>query len=1245
MMHHLLKRLLPFGRSRRLTSRLAVEQLEDRCLLSSTLQAISVPGSGQLPSDTAAGSSFLPAVSTDGRVVVFESSATNLVPGQTGGAGPNVFLLDRTTGLVTLVSHLPGAPTTGTTLFFPTPSQPFLSRDGRYVVYLAGNDVIGQGITGPFGTISIGTSVVVYDRLTGLNTLVSHTNSSPTTPTFFTPNLDAVSGNGRYIVFDTEDTNMVPNEVVNGGAENLYLYDQVLQATFLITHVDGQTSAAAGYSGAAFGRGVTVADNGTVAYLDTGNTLVNGQTGFSIDNVYLYQPATQTNRLISAVAGSPLEATGLCGSPVLSEDGSALVFVSKASNLVNGQNTELLQENVFRYNVTSQTMTLLSGTAGSTTTGGNADSGIVDSSTSPAAVNPDGRFIAFVSQATDLVPSQSGAAGNLFLYDALAGSLTLLTGVNGSATVGAGGDATLLPPGAPSSFTDPISQTDSAAIVSLSDNGGLVAFVSQANNLVPGQTGPTGIDNIFLYSKTSGGTRLVTGIRGSATAGDLGESGVPVLSGDGSVLAFHSLDFDLGSGFLDANGVADVFTYDTTSQTVAVVSRAGFAQVSPGNNYSTSVSADGHSTVFTSTAENLVSSQVTVNTNQNIFLYQAPTDTTPATISLVNHIPNFPATTGDGGVAFTFGQRPDATELPVISADGSTVAFVSTDDNLVPGEPPGSALHSESLVYLYDVASGTVRLVNHLPGQPNMPNLVAQQPVVSFTGRYVAYVFGFSTPGPSGFGQGAIALYDSVTDQTTLITSLDANNEGTASSPSISDNGRYVTYLNQGNVYVYDSNSRQSTLVSHDVGSSTTAANGASSAPVISHDGSTVAFVSAATDLVNNQAASSFTNVFEYNISSGTVSLVSGVAGSGSVGGNGNSDSPALDADGGYLAYRSDASNLVPGQSGSGSNIYELDRQAGAQTLVSHQAGAPQTTADGTSSAPVIDDDGHLVSYVSTADNLIPGQSGLSGVENVFLWLRQTDANILASGQDGSPTITGNADSDGPLLTRHSYPGFSSKATNLVQGVGGTSVAYINTLVQVSLSPNSVRDGSAPGALVGMLSISTLIVGQYLPPLYHLAPASQTTFSLTTNGSGTSLFTRFPASYATQQTYLVTVHVDVGLGDSVATLQVFVAAASNNNSNNNNNNNNNNNSTNTSSDRISAKLVWVTVGKKKKTRRLMAEVSLAGGAKKDIASPFQGPAYKNIQVSMVDSNGDGILDEVVFTARKGKKKVSKAFHV
>jgi Tol biopolymer transport system component len=734
---------------------LAVEQLEDRCLPSSTLQAISVPPPGQPPSDTAAGVSILPSVSADGRYVAFESTALNLVPGQTGGAGPNVFLLDRGTGALTLVSHLPGAPTTGTTLFFPDPSRPLLSRDGNYVVYVTGNDVIGQGLPGSLGFGSTGTSVVLYDRPNDRNILVSHTNDSPTTPTFFDAQLDAISPNGRYIVFDTQDDNLVPNEG-QGTGTNLYLYDReaTTQTTFLITHADGQNNVPVGYFNSTPSlRNVSVADDGKVVYLASafGGQLINGQTGLALDNVYLYSPATQTNQLISVVSGGAAnEATGECASPLISADGSTVVFVSYALNLVPNQNSGTGGNNVFRYRTDTNTLTLVSGAGGSASIGGNAPSGSIGFSTYAVAVNQDGRFIAFASQATNLVANQTGAAGNIFLYDAQSPSLTLLSGVAGSPTVGAGGDATLLPAGTQNTFIDLITLSNTAQVLSISDDGSRVAFVSQANNLAPGQNGPAGNDNLFLYA--GGQTRLVTGVHGSTTATGTGQSGNPVLSGDGSVLVFHSLAADLGAGFFDANGVADVFAYDTAGPATAAVSRAAFQQLSPGNNYSTSVSADGTYTVFTSTAENLVPNQVTVNNNENVFLYQAPAGDGAGTIKLVNHVPGLPATTGDGGIPFTFGERPLKPQLPVISADGSTVAFTTSDDNLVPGEPPGGAQTFSSNVYLYSVPSETVTLVNHVDGNNALPYLFAQAPAVSADGLFVAYVLGFPTPGPSGFG-------------------------------------------------------------------------------------------------------------------------------------------------------------------------------------------------------------------------------------------------------------------------------------------------------------------------------------------------------------------------------------------------------------------------------------------------------------------------------------------------------------
>jgi hypothetical protein len=407
----------------------------------------------------------------------------------------------------------------------------------------------------------------------------------------------------------------------------------------------------------------------------------------------------------------------------------------------------------------------------------------------------------------------------------------------------------------------------------------------------------------------------------------------------------------------------------------------------------------------------------------------------------------------------------------------------------------------------------------------------------------------------------------------------------------------------------------------------TSGSNGHSTDAVISTDGSTIAFVSDGTNLVSGQSAGSVTNVFLFkNDGTGTVSLVSGVNGSTTLTGDGNSDSPVVNADGSYIAFRSDATNLV-GSDNAGSNIYEFNTQTRAQVLVSAVAGSPLVGAGG-SSDPVISPDGHLVTYTSTAGNLVPSQSGLVGVENVFVWLRQNGANILVSGQNGSPVVTGNADSVHPLLAGNQFPAFSSLATNLITGLGGTSVTYLNTLVQVSLFPNLIADGSLPGTTVGRLTITSLLVGQYLPPVYHLSPASSSSFALAARTGGEDLLTRFLASYTGQGSYQVTVFVDVGFGDRAATFQVYVSPSV-----------------------IvpppvihplSAHLVPVRVGKKKATR-LMVDVFYAdtGALKEQILSPFQKPAYANIQMMLRDSNGDGVPDVLVFTAKKGRKKVSR----
>jgi hypothetical protein len=548
-------------------------------------------------------------------------------------------------------------------------------------------------------------------------------------------------------------------------------------------------------------------------------------------------------------------------------------------------------------------------------------------------------------------------------------------------------------------------------------------------------------------------------------------------------------------------------------------------------------------------------------------------------------------------------------------------------------------------IYLYEVATGNITLVNHMPGHtaadqatvgaPEVPptNGVfydSFQPAISYDGGFVAFAFG--KPDDDGVG---VALYGRATDQTTTIVADQDTFAIVPRDPTISDNGQFVSYMDQGQVHVYDGTTGKSVLASHDNSSPTsqTPASGVSTAPVISHDGSAVAFVSTAPDLVPGQVASPFTNVFLYkndtsgNDAVGPVSLVSGANGSATAGSDGNSDSPAIDLHGDSVAYRSDATDLVSGQSGPPGNIFEFNTHPTSpqtpQTLISHDSSSlTSTTGVGGSSEPVIDDDGHLVSYVSTAGNLIPGQTapvrGI-GKKNVYIWLRPTNANILASGENGSPTVSGDDASDSPLLTRGSFPAFSSLATDLVNGIGGTSVAYINTLVALVLSSNTIAVGSPVGSIVGSLAVSSLLAGQFLPPQYSLpaGEANNALFGL----SNAALLTEFAA--ATAQGYLISIHVNIGFGDDAVLLNVFVAVPAP------------GGGFVGGPHPLRAELVRVRV-RKHRTARLMVEVfDLVTGAEVEaFRSPFQAPTYRAITLTEL---ANGVLQ---LSARKGKHRVT-----
>jgi hypothetical protein len=392
------------------------------------------------------------------------------------------------------------------------------------------------------------------------------------------------------------------------------------------------------------------------------------------------------------------------------------------------------------------------------------------------------------------------------------------------------------------------------------------------------------------------------------------------LSATGRFVAFNSPASTLVSG--DTNGVVDVFIHDRkTGQTTRVSVASDGAQA---NDFSDapSISASGRYVAFFSNASNLVSGDT--NGTGDIFVHDRATgQTTLVTVA------------SDGT------QANGASHHASIAANGRYVAFQSEASNLVSGDT-----NNTFDVFVHDRKTGQTTRVS-VASDGTQGNDLSLHPSISANGRYVAFdsfatnlVSGdTNTCGPYTDGTCPdIFVHDRVTGQTTRISvaSDGTQTNGYSDVPSISANGRYVAFHsfatnlvsddtnNVADVFVHDRKTGQTTRVS--VASDGTQGNDNSDGFSISATGRYVAFHSFATNLVSGDTNST-SDVFVHDRETGQTTLVS-VASNGTQG-NGGSYDPLISATGRSVAFYSDASNLVSGDTNSLGDIFVHDRQGG----------------------------------------------------------------------------------------------------------------------------------------------------------------------------------------------------------------------------------------------------------------------------------------------------------------------------
>ena len=331
-------------------------------------------------------------------------------------------------------------------------------------------------------------------------------------------------------------------------------------------------------------------------------------------------PAAVTALLSMATDGTPGNADSLY--PSLSADGSTVAFESFAANLVSGD-TNGASDIFVRDRASGRTSRVSVDSDGAE---GN------EGSSSPS-ISADGRFVAFASDATALAPGDRNRAGDVFVHDAKTGKTTRMS-------VASDGK-----PGNGDSFSP-----------SISADGRFVAFVSEATNLVRGDT--NGAADVFVHDRETDRTSRVSVASDGAQAA--GDAFSPSISGDGRYVAFATDAGNVVPG--DDNRASDVFVHDNQTGRTVLVSAAGGHPSDRGSS-APSLSADGRVVAFVTDGP-LVADDT--NNTEDVYVADLATGALRR-VSLAS----------DG----TEGNRPSLG--PSISADATVVAFESLATNLV----------------------------------------------------------------------------------------------------------------------------------------------------------------------------------------------------------------------------------------------------------------------------------------------------------------------------------------------------------------------------------------------------------------------------------------------------------------------------------------------------------------------------------------------------------------------------------
>jgi len=761
-----------------------------------------------------------------------------------------------------------------------------------------------------------------------------------------------ISADGRWVVFESAATNLT-STVDTNRTYDVFLWDRERdRITAISVGMDG--TAASGTSNAeVLGR-----DGGRVVFRSAATNLVPAGTDIQTDLFVWSRLSGEVRRIeLPGPRPSDLPIPVSTFNPVLSADGRCLAFRTRTALAALGPGDGVWW------------MDLQSGTpavriSGDLLTG--RPVGLVDGS--GPVMSEDGQRVAFEAQNASTEPRR------IRLWSPVEGLRTL----DGWVTGGEPG----LPE--PASSWSPV----------LSPDGTLLAFQTDAAVPAAG-VGSAGGSRFHVRVLATGETRTLFPALDFDTP-----LPAPVFSPDGKSLLFQTAT--VLPGIADLNRANDIFWTPVTLDRVELVSRRhadrpvqtgmGTSAVGPW-----SLSDDGRRLVFSSTADNLVPNDA--NGRRDVFVR----DLASGTSQLVS--------------VGLDGKSPAADSWqPRISADGRQVVFVSMGTNLVAGE------HApQRAVYVRDLVAGTTLLASARDAGIEGASHGAFNPQISADGGTVLFESGATNLVEGALGSNPrIKLFVRIlASQRTFLASSSLSPESAGESSgtfaaTLDARGGRVVFLSGGNPHEYRvgeeeprrlaAGTRSSLLsLSRDgtrlamLGSQDTA-NFVTLRTVSWHDlveGTNRLVAIAPTSQQNRFGNVSISadgrlitfdsnfappglsdtnrvrDVFTFDIASGALSLASSAM-AGGVAGNGASDSPVLSADGQRVVFRSEASDLVAGDTNNASDIFIRDRVTEEITRLSRRLDG-LSASSGRASNPHVSSDGRVVIFQSRAADLVQG--------------------------------------------------------------------------------------------------------------------------------------------------------------------------------------------------------------------------------------------------------------------------------